>query len=146
MLYVEGYPRPEFRFLKTLAGAARRNQHGNKTIDLKVLLLDARRRLARPGQEPPGRDFPTKDELNQFDLVILGDVDPKHPQARRKEPAAAGRFRPRAAAAACWSSPATATTRTRYKDTPLADVLPIQVVRRPRPTPTCATPKATGPC
>src|SRR5205814_6811234 len=41
VLYVEGYPRYEYRFLKTLLERESAATRANKTIDLKVLLADA---------------------------------------------------------------------------------------------------------
>ena len=76
VLYVEGYARYEFRFLKTLLERESARTKGNKTIDLKVLLIDADPDYAAEDKSALV-DFPTKAELDQFDVVILGDVDPK---------------------------------------------------------------------
>jgi hypothetical protein len=93
VLYVEGYPRFEFRFLKTLLERESNRTKGNKSIDLRVLLLDAddnyqlqdRCAIGRPSEEELKKDprqpfgpyaFPTRRELFTFDVVILGDVDP----------------------------------------------------------------------
>ena len=70
VLYVEGYPRYEYRYLKN---ALLREP----TISLSVLLIEADERFVQEGTEPI-RHFPrTPDELGRFDVVIFGDVDPR---------------------------------------------------------------------
>jgi hypothetical protein len=76
VLYVEQYPRYEYRFIKTLLERESAQTRGNKGIDLKVFLIDADPEYAREDRSAL-TDFPTKAELNQFDVVILGDVDPR---------------------------------------------------------------------
>jgi len=125
VFYVEGYPRPEFRFVKTLL-ERESNQPGNKSIDLKVLLLDAQEdwhlqdKSARP-------DFPTKDELNQFDVVILGDVDLKHPKIGDKNVRLLVDF-VRERGGGLLAIAGKRDNPRSFKDSPLADLLPIQVV------------------
>jgi len=96
-----------------------------------VLLLDADNEYAIEDKSALA-DFPTKEELNGFDVVILGDVDPKDPKLGEKNlqhladfvrergggllMIAGERFSPHA-----------------YKDSPLRDVLPIQVTGAPPP-------------
>ncbi|MBY0527706.1 MAG: VWA domain-containing protein [Gemmataceae bacterium] len=125
VLYIEGYPRPEFRFLKTLLEREGANEQGQKTIDLKVLLLDAQEdwhlqdKSARP-------DFPTKEELNQFDVVILGDVDLKHAKMGEKNVRLLVDFVRERGGGLLLIAGKRDNPRS-YKDSPLADVLPIQV-------------------
>lgn len=83
VLYIEGIARYEFRFIKHLLERESSEDRRNKTIDLKVLLLDAGDEYARQDKSALA-EFPTKAELNQFDVVILGDVDPKHPKMGEK--------------------------------------------------------------
>jgi uncharacterized membrane protein len=72
VLYIEQTPRWEYRFLRGLL------EREAARIELRVLLLDADRdsaqqdRLALTG-------FPDRKELSPSHVVILGDVDPKHP-------------------------------------------------------------------
>ncbi|HEY7326561.1 MAG TPA: VWA domain-containing protein [Gemmataceae bacterium] len=125
VLYIEGYRRWEYHYIKTLLERESSRIKGNKTIDLKVLLLDSDAEFASQDRSAIS-EFPTKTELNGFDVVILGDVDPqfdaKMPE-HLKELAdfvrergggllmiAGERFAPNA-----------------YKDSPLKDVLPIDV-------------------
>lgn len=131
VLYIEGYARPEFRFVKTLLERESVNEHGNKSIDLKVLLLDAQEdwhlqdKSARP-------DFPTKEELSQFDVVILGDVDPKHPKIGEKNISLLVDFVRERGGGLLLIAGKRDNPRS-YKDTPLADVMPIQMVDAPVP-------------
>src|SRR5262249_37300986 len=78
VLYVEGYPRYEFRYIKSLLERESGDDPRNKSIDLKVVLLDADDDYAAQDKSAKS-DFPGKAELNQYDVVILGDVDPRHP-------------------------------------------------------------------
>jgi hypothetical protein len=131
VLYVEGYARPEFRFLKTLLEREAVNEQGNKSIELKVLLLDAANdwhlqdRSARP-------DFPTKEELNQFDVVILGDVDPRHPKLGDKNLKLLVDF-VRERGGGLLALAGKRDNPHSFRTTPLADVLPIQVIGPPPP-------------
>jgi len=78
VLYVEGSPRYEFRFIKALLERERVDRKKNRSIDLKVVLLDADPDF--PAQDRSAlSDFPpTKEELDAFDVVILGDCNPRH--------------------------------------------------------------------
>src|SRR5205823_5703841 len=78
VLYVEGYPRYEYRFLKALLERESEATQANKTVELKVLLLDADRDYAKQDRSALEQFPATRDELfKQYDLVILGDVDPR---------------------------------------------------------------------
>jgi hypothetical protein len=131
VLYIEGYARYEYRFVKNLLERESEQDPGNKTVDLKVLLLDADNEYATEDKSALA-DFPTKEELNGYDVVILGDVDPKDPKMGEKNlqhlaefvrergggflMIAGERFSPHA-----------------YKDSPLRDILPIQVTTALQP-------------
>jgi hypothetical protein len=127
VLYVEGYPRYEYRFLKALLERESAAARANKTVDLKVLLLDADPDFAKQDRSALEAFPATRDELfKQYDLVILGDADPRDPKLGEKHLQwladfvrekgggllliAGGQFQPYA-----------------YRDTPLADVLPVEV-------------------
>jgi uncharacterized membrane protein len=127
VLYVEGYPRYDYRFLKTLLERESASTRANKTIDLKVLLADADPDYPKQDRSAVSGFPATRDDLfNQYDLVLVGDVDPRHPKMGEKHlqwladfvrqkgggllAIAGGQFMPHA-----------------YRDTPLADVLPIQI-------------------
>ncbi len=69
VLYVEAYPRFEYRFLKN---ALLRE----KSIELSVLLLEADDNFVQEGAEPIRRFPETAEELARFHVVLFGDVDP----------------------------------------------------------------------
>jgi Mg-chelatase subunit ChlD len=140
VLYVESEPRYEFRFIKYLLERERPDEKKNRSVELKVVLLDADPEFA--GEDKTALvDFPaTRQELEQYDVIILGDCDPRHPrlgekrlrmladfvrgedvQGKKSNKTGGGllmiagqRFNPHA-----------------YKNTPLADVLPIEITGNP---------------
>jgi hypothetical protein len=131
VLFIEGPFRYEFRYIKSLLEREGADAKGSKTIDLRVLVTDADAEY--PMQDKSAlSEFPTKEELNQYDVVILGDVNPKDPKIGDKNlkllvdfvrekgggllVVAGEQFCPHA-----------------YKDTPLADVLPIQMIDKEPP-------------
>ena len=70
VLYVEGYPRWEYRYLKT-------QLMRDKSMQLSVLLTSADPGYAQEGSAPI-RFFPqTMDQLMKYDVVLFGDVDPR---------------------------------------------------------------------
>jgi von Willebrand factor type A domain/Aerotolerance regulator N-terminal len=127
VLYVEGYRRYEYHFLKTLLERESDRTKGNKSIDLKVVLLNADADFAVQDRTALA-EIPTKEELKAYDVVILGDVDPRPKNNKMTEHmkdiaewvtdhgggllmVAGERYAP-----------------FYYKDSPLRDVLPIDVV------------------
>ncbi len=70
VLYCEGYPRYEYRYLKN---ALLRES----TITLSVLLIEADEGFVQEGTEPIRRFPQSPEELNRYDVVIFGDVDPR---------------------------------------------------------------------
>ena len=70
VLYVDGYPRWEFRYLK-------QELTRDKTVNLSVLLTSADPGFAQGGDEPIRRFPESMDELLAYDVVLLGDVDPR---------------------------------------------------------------------
>ncbi len=84
VLMLEGYPRYDYRYVKSLFERESAEVRGNKSVELDVYLTSAQ--PDAPKQDPTliGR-FPSPDELKKYDLVILGDVDfksfPKGDQA-----------------------------------------------------------------
>ncbi|MFO0843137.1 MAG: VWA domain-containing protein [Gemmataceae bacterium] len=86
VLYVEGYRRYEYQYLKTLLERESNKVRGNKSVNLKVLLLDAdpdfplQDRTALGSFPTPFRNVDTHtrdDDLWSYDVVILGDIDPE---------------------------------------------------------------------
>ncbi len=70
VLYVDGYPRYEYRYLKN---ALIRED----SLDVSVLLLEADEDFVQEGTLPIRRFPQSPEELNRFDVIILGDVDPR---------------------------------------------------------------------
>jgi hypothetical protein len=127
VLYVEGEARYEYRFIKSLLERENAAEPHTKRVDLKVLLLDADNDYARIDKSALA-EFPTKAELNQFDVLVIGDVDPAAAKVadRWNDVAdfvreqgggllmiAGDRHNPRA-----------------FKDTPLRAVLPVDITGR----------------
>jgi len=75
ILYVEGEPRWEFRYVKALLERENQRVEGNKSFDIKVQLVGAEPDWIRQDKSAIS-EFPPKNELQQFDVVILGDFDP----------------------------------------------------------------------
>jgi len=67
VLYVEGYPRWEYRYLKNLLVR-------EESIESSVLLLSADRDFAQEGNTPLSRMPRTAEEFAPFDLMVVGDV------------------------------------------------------------------------
>jgi uncharacterized membrane protein len=71
ILYVEGYPRWEYRYLKN-------DLMREKTTLLSCLLLSADNHFAQEGNIPINRFPDTQAELNRYDVLLLGDVNPEY--------------------------------------------------------------------
>lgn len=77
VLYVDGYPRWDYRYIKT-------QMIRDRTINISCLLLDADPDFAQEG-DPPTANFPgpitrfpdSLSELLKYDVVLFGDVDPR---------------------------------------------------------------------
>lgn len=67
VLYVEGVPRWEYRYLKNLLLR-------EESIESSIMLLSADRNFAQEGDRPISRLPVTSDEFDDFDVVIIGDV------------------------------------------------------------------------
>jgi hypothetical protein len=67
VLYVEGYPRWEYRYLKNLLIR-------EKSIESSILLLSASSQFAQEGDVPINRLPRNREELRRYDLIIIGDV------------------------------------------------------------------------
>jgi uncharacterized membrane protein len=70
VLYVEGYPRWDYRYLKT-------EMIRDKTVDISCLLTSADPTFAQEGDRPIRRFPETIAELMEYDVVLFGDVDPR---------------------------------------------------------------------
>jgi len=70
VLYVEGYPRWEYRYLKA-------ELMREKTIKVSCLLLSADTDFAQEGTIPITRFPKDEEELKKYDVILIGDVDPQ---------------------------------------------------------------------
>lgn len=68
VLYVDTYPRYEYRYLKTALVRER-------SVKVSVLLLEADEGFVQEGTLPIQRFPETPEELNPYDVVLFGDVD-----------------------------------------------------------------------
>lgn len=71
VLYVDGYPRWDYRYLKT-------EMMRDRTIEISTLLLSADPGFAQEGDRPIRRFPESITELLEYDVVIFGDVDPRY--------------------------------------------------------------------
>jgi len=67
VLYVEGYPRWEYRYLKNILVR-------EESIESSVMLISADRDFAQEGNTPISRLPRTEEEFGEFDLIIIGDL------------------------------------------------------------------------
>ncbi|MCX5662544.1 MAG: VWA domain-containing protein [Planctomycetota bacterium] len=71
VLYVEGYPRWEYRYLKNMLVR-------EKSIQSSMMLLSADRAFAQEGQLPIQRLPRDAAEFKPYDVIIIGDVPPDY--------------------------------------------------------------------
>ncbi|WP_320686840.1 VWA domain-containing protein [Gemmata algarum] len=124
VLYVEGYPRYDFRFVKVLLERESDKSTGGKSIEAQVVLLDASKGWAETDRSAFRGDFPTRTELFNFDVVILGDVDPKQvprPAVALRDLADFVKEKGGGLLFLCGEH----GTPAAFADTPLAEVLPV---------------------
>lgn len=70
LVYVDGYPRWEYRYLKT-------QMMRDRSVEISTLLTSADPEYLQEGDKPI-RYFPTNmDQLMEYDVVLFGDVDPR---------------------------------------------------------------------
>ncbi len=123
VLYLEGYPRYEYRFIKVLLEREIEPGRTEKAVDLQTLLLDASVDHATTDRSAL-RGFPTRNELFEYDVVILGDVDPAQldrPNQRLQDLADFVRVK----GGGLISIAGEFANPHKLFDTPLADVLPV---------------------
>src|SRR5207249_5022284 len=70
VVYVDGYPRWEYRYLKN-------EMIRDTTVDISCLLTSADPSFAQEGDRPIKRFPESIQELLDYDVVIFGDVDPR---------------------------------------------------------------------
>jgi hypothetical protein len=77
VLFAEGQPRYEFRFLKFFLEREALDAKKNKSIELSVFLADADRDFAATDRITLSRFPSTQADLAKYDVIVLGDIDPK---------------------------------------------------------------------
>lgn len=114
LLYVEGKPRFLYRFAAPMFTRER-------SIDVSILLQSADQDAA-PDGDVPIRRLPTRgSELQPYDLVLLGDVDPR---GFTEEQLLAVRDHVVDGAGLLWIS-GSSTDPALWADTPMAELLPV---------------------
>lgn len=116
VLFVEGYPRWEYRFVKELI-------RREKSIESSVMLISADRDFAQEGNIPITRLPRSPEEFAQYDMIILGDVpatffSPEQLEMMRNHVADRG-------AGLLWIAGERSTPST-YSGTAVADLLPMR--------------------
>lgn len=76
VLYIEGRPRYEMRYVKSLFERQVEAGNGARAVALDVYLVGANPDIAKQDASFLA-NFPSKQELDTYDVVILGDVDPR---------------------------------------------------------------------
>jgi hypothetical protein len=130
VLYIEGSARYEYRYIKNLLEREAPDKKNNKTIEIKVLLVDSDEEYYK--EDPTALQvFPqTKEDLFKYDVIILGDADPR--SVKLGEP----RLRDLADFVKERGGGFLAIAGTQYmphayRDTPVAGILPIEIGRAP---------------
>ena len=123
VLYVEGYPRWEYRYLKNMLIR-------EASIDSSMLLLSADQAFAQEGDSPITRPPSNPQEMRPYDVIILGDVPssyftPEQLTLIRDHVATSG-------AGLLWIG-GSRDMPASYVDTPLEDLLPMRSVTAVRP-------------
>ncbi len=116
VLYIDGYPRWEYRYLKNLLVR-------EETIESSVMLISADRDFAQEGNQPITRLPRSPEEFAPFDVIVIGDVpgsffSPEQLEMIRGHVAQRG-------AGLLWIGGERFTPRT-YAGTALADLLPLR--------------------
>jgi Mg-chelatase subunit ChlD len=76
VLFIEGRPRYDFRFLKALLERESDRSLGGRSFEVETLLLNASQGWASTDRSAFRGDFPTREQLFQYDVILLGDCDP----------------------------------------------------------------------
>jgi uncharacterized membrane protein len=117
VLYVESYPRFEFRFLKNLL-------EREETVELAVLLADADPEYLEEDRSAVGFFPTTKEDLYKHDVVILGDVGPSLFSAAQLE---ALREFVRVKGGGIFFMGGPEANPQSFRDTPLEELLPVEL-------------------
>ena len=131
VLFIENKPRYEYRFIKTLFERESEHVAGNKSIELSVLQLGAGRDFIKQDKSAIA-EFPAWDILRTYDVIVLGDVDPKQfPREQTQIKMLADFVKERGGGLLVMAGEQFAPHA--YAGTDLADVLPIATDGIPAP-------------
>jgi hypothetical protein len=129
VLLVEGYPRWDWRYVKSLFERESEAARGNKSIDVDSYLVDASPEHPKQDRTSINR-FPTPEELRKYDVVILGDVDPRRlPRADAVFESLAKYVKEQGGGLIMVAGQQ--ADPQAYRDTALADVMPVVVTGTP---------------
>ena len=117
VLFVDGYPRWDFRFLKT-------ELIRDKTVTVSTLLTSADPAYPQEGNLPITRFPESIEELLEYDVVILGDVDPR--QFTDNQLQLIADFVGERAGGLCMVSGPRFSPQA-YRNTPIELLLPVQI-------------------
>jgi Aerotolerance regulator N-terminal/von Willebrand factor type A domain len=123
VLLVEDYPRFDFRYIKALFERESEAVRGNKSIDVSSYLLSAHPDHPRQDRTSISR-FPTAEELRAYDVVILGDVEPKHLPKPEATLEALAKYVKNDGGGLLMLAGEHSSPHA-YRETPLADVMPV---------------------
>ncbi len=122
VLYVDGYPRYEYRYLKNTLLL-------EESIISSTLLLSADRDFPQEGDRPIRRFPRDQEELNEYDVIVFGDVDPREGWISRTQMEMIVEFVNRRGGgfgliAGEWYGP------QRFAGTPIERLIPVDVSQR----------------
>ncbi|MHB8970532.1 MAG: VWA domain-containing protein [Pirellulaceae bacterium] len=124
VLYVQEYPSPEFRALKTLLERGLKQAGGGKAVQLTTVLQEADLEYVELDASAQ-RVFPVnREELFAYDVVIFGDVNPSY-LSRPVLDNLAAFVKERGGGMVFIAGPR--HTPIAYRGTPLEDLLPIDL-------------------
>jgi hypothetical protein len=132
VLLVEGFPRYDYRYVKSLFERESEAVRGNKSIDVDAYLVSASPDHPKQDRTSVNR-FPTPEELRKYDVVILGDVDPRQFPRSDEVLASLAKYVKDHGGGLLMLAGEQANPHA-YRDTPLADVMPI-ICDGPPPAP-----------
>ncbi|MSR54159.1 MAG: VWA domain-containing protein [Gemmataceae bacterium] len=133
VLLVEGYPRYDYRYVKALFERESEAIRGNKSIDVDSLLLSADPEHPKQDKTSINR-FPTLEELKKYDVVILGDVAPKQLTKSEAVLGSLVSFVKDHGGGLIMLAGEQSSPHA-YRDTPLADIMPVIVEGLPPAVP-----------
>jgi uncharacterized membrane protein len=134
VLYVEGSARWEYRYIKSLFEREAVNAKGIKSVELRTLLLDSDEDYMRQDRTAIADFPPNKQELFQYDVILFGDCDPRSPKLDDQKLRDLADFvRERGGGFLMIAGPNFGPQA--FKDTPLADILPVEPTANLPPEP-----------